>query len=165
MAIIYLALGSNVGNSEAYINTAVMLLANNITAITRAPLYTSKAMGYTEQADFVNTAIMGHTSMTPNQLLVYVKQIEQEVGRVRRFRWGPREIDIDIIFYDDVAINTPNLKIPHAAFSQRDFVLQPLCDLSPDLVDPVSKQTVLQLLTALPENNISIAKYVSRNQN
>src|ERR1019366_6456645 len=101
MTVVYLALGSNVGDSAANIAEAIKLLGNSIESIKQAPLYASKAAGYTDQPDFVNTAVSGETSLNPEQLLSFVKDIEQQIGLINRFRWGPREIDIDIIFYGD----------------------------------------------------------------
>ena len=156
MATIYLALGSNVGNSKGYIEQAIELLGASVNNIQRAHLYSSKAVGYTYQADFLNTAVSGQTGLSPEALLAFVKQIEQEVGRVERFRWGPREIDIDIIFYDDLKLESPELTIPHPAFRNRDFVLRPLKDLNPLMVDPVTGQTIAQLLDKITPDNKSV---------
>lgn len=156
MALIYLALGSNVGDSRAHIEKAVGLLGGSVSNITCAPIYRSKAVGYTDQADFFNTAVCGETNVTPTELLRFVKDVESRVGRIQRFRWGPREVDIDIIFYDQQIVNGPMLTIPHALFRERDFVLRPICDLAPELVDPVSGLSVKQLLDRLQENDLSI---------
>ncbi|HUC95702.1 MAG TPA: 2-amino-4-hydroxy-6-hydroxymethyldihydropteridine diphosphokinase [Candidatus Saccharimonadia bacterium] len=156
MPVIYLALGSNVGDSNTYINESIQLLKNRLTDTKEAPRYTSKAVGYTDQADFINTAIRANTNLSPKELLDFVKSVEEKVGRIKRFRWGPREIDVDIIFYDDQIINETGLHIPHARFSERDFVLKPLRDLAPNFVDPRSKQTVKALLDKLPPSELSI---------
>ena len=156
MTEVYLALGSNVGDSRQYIGSAIGLLGNVLADIKQAPLYTSRAVGYTDQADFINTAVGGYTDLSPEELLKAVNNIEQLLGRVERFRWGPREIDIDIIFYGDTVLETERLTIPHPACRDRDFVLQPLCDLNPQLIDPVSGQTVHQLLAQLESSQKSI---------
>src|SRR5207253_47825 len=101
MTEVYLALGSNVGDSQAYITKAVKLLGSDIKNIRQAPIYRSKAVGYTDQPDFLNTAIQGRTALSPQELFKFIKEIEQRIGRIERFRWGPREIDIDIILYDN----------------------------------------------------------------
>lgn len=145
MPKIYLAIGSNVGNSSAQFDTAIVLLAEKLNNIVESPRCVTKAYGYTDQPDFLNSALTADTNLSPQQLLKFVKDVERRVGRVQRFRWGPREIDIDIIFYDDLVIDEPNLKIPHLDFANRDFVLKPLCDLNPDLVDPKSQKTVSEL--------------------
>lgn len=161
MANIYLALGSNVGDSKEYIEQAIKLLSEKIDSIVRAPLYISKAVGYEDQADFVNTAVSGVSDMSPEELLAFVKGIEQAVGRIERFRNGPREIDIDIIFYDDLIMDDPALTIPHSRFAERDFVLRPLCDLAPDFVDPRSRRTLTILMSELPESQQVISGRLS----
>jgi 2-amino-4-hydroxy-6-hydroxymethyldihydropteridine diphosphokinase len=156
MATVYLALGSNVGDSESYIKQAVEMLGSKISHIKIAPIYRSKAVGYTDQADFFNTVIVGQTELDPRQLLKFVKKIEPKVGRIARFRWGPREIDIDIIFYDNKVLDESNLIIPHPRFSQRDFVLKPICDLDPKQIDPRSGLSVSELYAKLPKDQLSI---------
>lgn len=156
MAVTYLAIGSNVGDSEHFIGQAIKLLQDKITEVTQAPIYRSKAVGYTNQSDFFNTVVQGKTDLKPQELLKFVKTVEQKVGRVERFRWGPREIDIDIIFYGDQIIDESSLHIPHARFAERDFVLRPITDLNPEFIDPRSKLTVTQLYAKLPETNRSI---------
>jgi 2-amino-4-hydroxy-6-hydroxymethyldihydropteridine diphosphokinase len=156
MTRIYLALGSNVGNSKRHFARALELLKDQVSDIVASPYYVTRAVGYTEQADFVNGVIQGETTLTPRELLAYVKAIEKEVGRVERFRWGPREIDIDIIFYGNDIINEPGLHIPHERFRERDFVLRPLCDIAPGFIDPVTRQRVDRLLDELPPAQQSI---------
>jgi 2-amino-4-hydroxy-6-hydroxymethyldihydropteridine diphosphokinase len=158
MATVYLALGSNLGNSYTNIDKAIALLSKSISHLKRAPLYISKAIGYTDQPDFLNTAITGMTSLSPIELLNFNKAIEKKVGRIDRFRWGPREIDIDIIFYDDLVLDTSQLKIPHSQFMNRDFVLQPIVDLNPSVIDPVSKLSVDSILNQLNNNHKSALK-------
>ncbi len=160
MATVYLALGSNIGDSRQHIQNAIGKLAVLLQDLKSAPLYQSKAIGYTDQPDFLNTVVRGGTALAPAAFLQRIKAVEQEVGRTPTFRWGPREIDIDIIFYDDLVLKTPGLTIPHPEFTKRDFVLQPLCDLKPDLVDPVSRQTVKVLLDQLRKTQQSPLKRV-----
>lgn len=156
MATIFLALGSNVGDSQAHIEKAIELLGEKVGNITRAPIYISKAVGFTEQPDFLNTAIKGQTDLKPRELLRFVKDVEQKVGRIQRFRWGPREIDVDIIFYASEVMDKPGLTIPHPRFKERDFVLKPICDLNPEYVDPLTRLSVQTLLSNLPESDLSI---------
>lgn len=156
MTTVYLALGSNIGDSRANITQAVQLLDPAVQQIKQAPLYTSKAVGYTDQPDFLNTAISGETDLSPQELLKTIKSVEQQVGRTKSFRNGPREIDIDIILYGDQVLQTDKLTIPHPRFRERDFVLQPLNDLNPSLTDPVSGQTVGQLLAKIAPQDRSI---------
>ena len=155
MTEVYLALGSNVGDSRVLIDQAIKLLAVDVLSnLQQAPLYATKPVGYTDQPDFINTVVSGQTDLKPGELLTKVKQIEHQVGRIQRFRWGPREIDIDIILYGDMKLQTPDLTLPHLLFRERSFVLRPLNDLSPGLVDPVTSQTVAELLAALPPEEI-----------
>jgi 2-amino-4-hydroxy-6-hydroxymethyldihydropteridine diphosphokinase len=160
MTTVYLALGSNVGDSRQYIKQAVRLLGVVLQNVKQGPVYASKAVGYTDQPDFLNTALSGQTDLKPEILLDRIKNIEQQVGRVPTFHNGPREIDIDIIFYGDKTLESDKLTIPHPAFRQRDFVLQPLCDLDPSLIDPVTKQTVGNLLADINAGQKSLIKQV-----
>lgn len=156
MAIVYLALGSNVGNGDQQFDAAIELLTASLTNIEQAPRYSSKAVGVTDQPDFLNTVIRAETTLSPMELLSLTQSTEQRVGRVKRFHWGPREIDVDIIFYDDQIIDLPDLSIPHPRFSERDFVLKPLRDITPDFVDPSSGLTVQELYDQLPVDAHSI---------
>ncbi|MEK7594099.1 MAG: 2-amino-4-hydroxy-6-hydroxymethyldihydropteridine diphosphokinase [Patescibacteria group bacterium] len=160
MTTVYLALGSNVGDSRHYVEAAVKQLSKLLKDINKAPLYTSKAVGYTDQADFLNTAVSGQTDLEPLELLKAIKAIEQSIGRVPTFRWGPREIDIDIIFYGDLHMETELLTIPHSSCRERDFVLRPICDLNPSLIDPISSQSVSELLAHIDAQQESILKRV-----
>lgn len=158
MHTVYLALGANIGNKKENMAKAIALLGEKVRVVKKAPLYETKPWGYTEQENFINSVIMGETDATPEELLQFVKQIEKEVGRQKRFTNGPREIDIDILFYDDLIINTPSLTIPHALLHVRDFVLQPLCDIAPDFVHPILHKTIRQLLQEVPETEKVVIK-------
>jgi 2-amino-4-hydroxy-6-hydroxymethyldihydropteridine diphosphokinase len=153
---VYLGLGSNVGDCRAQIEKAIELLTKKVTVQKLAPLYRTKPFGLLNQADFLNSAIMGQTDLNPEELLAFVKEIEQQVGRVKRVRWGPREIDIDIIMYGSLIYHSHSLTIPHPGFVERDSVLVPLIDLDPELRDPVSGKTVTNLLKQLPLESRSV---------
>jgi 2-amino-4-hydroxy-6-hydroxymethyldihydropteridine diphosphokinase len=153
---IYLALGSNVGNSKLYIEEAVKSLAEDIKNIKHSPIYRSRPIGFTEQANFLNSALSGETSLKPLDLLDYIKSIEKAIGRKSTFKWGPREIDIDLITYGSLMRTDTNLTLPHPLFRERDFVLRPLIDLNRNLIDPVTKMTVQELYKKLPAKNLSI---------
>jgi 2-amino-4-hydroxy-6-hydroxymethyldihydropteridine diphosphokinase len=155
MSEVYLALGSNLGDSVGNINLAIKLLNKHVHDISVASFYTSKAVGYTEQPDFINTAIRGQTELSPIELLKSIKSVEQEVGRISRFRWGPREIDIDIILYDMLILESDVLSIPHSEYTSRDFVLQPLIDLNPNLIDPRTQVPLTKILDRLSVNQKS----------
>ena len=163
MVTVYLGLGSNIGDSRQYIEHAIRLMGSSLSGVKRAPFYLSKAVGYTDQPDFMNTVVSGQTKLEPEALLAHLKYIEQQVGRTASFRWGPRQIDIDIIFYGDQTLKTDKLTLPHPRFRERDFVLRPLNDLNPRLTDPVSGQTVAQLLERLSPGQHSLIRQVDEN--
>src|SRR5215472_2328503 len=128
MEIIFLALGSNIENRKQHIETAIHLLREKVHDITVAPLYETKPRYFEDQQNFLNTVLRGHTDLHPLELLHFTQAVQQEVGRVERFRNGPREIDIDILFYDEVVYDDSELEIPHPRLQERDFVLQPFAD-------------------------------------
>lgn len=160
MTEVYLALGGNVGDVVAHIDRAIELLSTKLQNIQRAPLYRSRAVGFVNQPDFINTAISAQTDLEPQALLTFAKQVEQQVGRTVSFHWGPREIDIDIIFYDDQKITSDRLTIPHPLLAERDFVLQPITDLDPSLIDPVTGKRVSVLLSLLTNSQKTITNKV-----
>ena len=151
---VFLGLGSNVGNKVENIKKAISFLKKNITDIQIAPFYISKAVGYENQEDFINTVIKGYTNLSPIELFQFTKEVEKKVGRVYRFHWGPREIDIDILFFDDLVLDTENLKIPHPRLHERDFVLFPLKDLDENFVHPVFDKTIKDLIKELKLKSI-----------
>lgn len=159
---VFLALGANVGDKENHIEQAITLLNECMQDITVAPFYYSKAVGYEAQDDFLNTALVGGTYLSPTELLVTIKEIEQRIGRIQRFRWGPREIDIDILFYEAQIIENPGLQIPHPRLFERDFVLQPLLDLDPEFIHPSFLRSVQSLYDDLPKTAHVIYKKKTR---
>jgi 2-amino-4-hydroxy-6-hydroxymethyldihydropteridine diphosphokinase len=134
MAEAYLELGSNLGDREAYLARALEALSEwpDITIRRTSRVYRSSAWGVLEQPDFLNLCVQIDTELDPFDLLQACKMVEVELGRQERARWGPREIDVDILMMDDVDIETPGLTIPHARLSQRRFVLEPLAEIAPD---------------------------------
>ena len=155
---IFLALGSNIENRKQHIEAAIALLREKVHDITVAPLYETKPRYFEDQQNFLNTVLSGYTDLKPMELLHFTKTVQQEVGRVERFRNGPREIDIDILFYDNVVYKDKELEIPHPRLQERDFVLQPFADLNPNFLHPVLKKTIKALLDTLPEEQRSIIK-------
>jgi len=156
MEIIFLALGSNVENRKQYIETAINLLREKVHDIVVAPLYETKPRYFEDQQNFLNTVLRGYTELEPWELLQFTQTVQQEVGRVERFRNGPREIDIDILMYDQIVYKDEGLEIPHSRLQERDFVLQPFADINPDFLHPVLKKTIKELLDALPQEQQSI---------
>ncbi len=151
---VFLALGSNIGDREKNINEALRLLKEKIKDLKVGNIYISKAVGYENQPDFYNTVVSGYTDLSPEELFYFVKGIEKQVGRVYRFHWGPREIDIDILFYGNQIIKRDFLEIPHPRLHERDFVLKPMLDIDADFVHPVLKKTVKELFEELRTKSI-----------
>ena len=153
---IFLALGSNIENRKQHIETAIVLLREKVHDITVAPFYETKPRYFEDQQNFLNTVLSGYTDLKPRELLRFTKTVQQDVGRVERFRNGPREIDIDILFYENEVYKDEELEIPHPRLQERDFVLQPFADINPDFSHPILKKTIRELLNALPEEQRSI---------
>jgi 2-amino-4-hydroxy-6-hydroxymethyldihydropteridine diphosphokinase len=158
MQLIFLALGSNIEDRKQHIETAIALLREKVHGMTVAPLYETKPRYFEDQQNFLNTVVSGFTDLKPQELLHFTQTVQKEVGRVERFRNGPREIDIDILFYDDVVYKDGELEIPHPRLQERDFVLQPFADIDPDFPHPVLNKTIRELLAALPEEQRSVIK-------
>jgi len=129
---VVLSLGSNMGNPRENLKTAIeMLCANQMFSnFEVASLYKTAPVGYTEQADFFNTCVSFDTDMAPEDLLDFTQSIEQALHRVRDIRWGPRTLDIDIVLYGDLAVDTKRLTIPHPRYKERAFVVLPLNELT-----------------------------------
>lgn len=143
---VYLHTGSNLGELDANLRRANKWIGKEIGFIERASkVYQTKAWGITDQPDFLNQALLAHTRLGPFELLEKIQAIERRMGRVREIKWGERIIDIDILFYNDEIIDTPNLTIPHPFLHYRNFVLLPLMDIAPGLVHPGFGMTVAEL--------------------
>jgi 2-amino-4-hydroxy-6-hydroxymethyldihydropteridine diphosphokinase len=155
---LFLALGSNIEDRKWHIETAIVLLREKVRDITVAPLYETKPRYFEDQQNFLNTVLRGSTNLEPHELLHVTQTVQKEAGRVERFRNGPREIDIDILFYDDVIYKDEELEIPHPRLQERDFVLRPFSDINPDFSHPVLKKTIRELLEALPDEQRSVIK-------
>src|SRR5579885_2977193 len=134
----YLALGSNLGDRRGNIAAALQRLRAIIEIETISSVYETEPVGYLEQPRFLNIVCGGKTRLSAQELLKAAKEIEVAIGRQPTFRNGPRPIDIDIIFYDDLHITEDNLTIPHPRMAERAFVLVPLAEIAPDAVDPVT---------------------------
>lgn len=144
----YLSLGSNLGDRDAHLAQAMERLeAAGIRILRRSSIYETQPQGHLDQPWFLNMVLEVETDLTPLELLAQTQKIEKELGRERTVPQGPRIIDIDILFYGSSIIATPELDVPHTRLATRRFVLEPLAELSPDLMHPVIGKTVRELLT------------------
>jgi 2-amino-4-hydroxy-6-hydroxymethyldihydropteridine diphosphokinase len=150
MSNVYLGLGTNLGDRKQNINKAIEAISLKMSISKQSSLYETTAWGYTNQPDFLNQVIQVETNLSPLRLLNFLKKTEVELGRVENFRYGPRLIDIDILFYDDLINTTSCLQIPHPRIPERAFVLVPLNEIAPGYVHPVLKKTIAELLAELP---------------
>ena len=148
MRKIFLGLGSNLGNKKANLDRAITTINRHydIKVVATSSVIETEPWGMTEQPEFLNMAIEIETELNPKSLLNEIMRIEDDLGRVRDIKWGPRIIDIDILFYDTLILNVDELNIPHPYLSERDFVLKPLNEIASDFVHPVSGMTVKELL-------------------
>ncbi len=156
MPKLVLHIGSNLGNRTENIARAIASLQKRVGVITQqSAIYKTAAWGVENQPDFLNIALILETIMLPEEVLDAVLPIELEIGRIRNERWGPRLIDIDIMFYNDWRIDYPNLTIPHPRIHERNFVLIPLAEIIPHFVHPVLGRTILELKeTCIDESDV-----------
>ena len=151
---VYLALGSNLGNRLANIKNAISNFTPQLDVKKKSPVYETPPWGYADQPAFLNQVVMAETYLEPDDLLDHLKRLEVVLGREPTFQNGPRLIDIDILFYDDVVIDSPPLQIPHPRLHQRGFVLVPLHDIAPELVHPTLRKSVGEMLLDVESLNI-----------
>ena len=159
MSRVYIALGSNLGNRSGQLEAAVRTMASALQVIRQSPVYETEPWGYSEQPKFLNQVVEAQTDLPPAELLHTLKAIERRLGRQPSFHYGPREIDLDILFYDDLQVQTEELTIPHPQLARRAFVLVPLADLAPDLRHPVLGKTVGELLGEV--DSAGVARYLA----
>ena len=146
----YIALGSNLGDKEANLRRALELLIERGVEIVKTSTFIStEPYGVTDQPTFLNGVCEVRTSLEPLALLHILLAIEQEMGRVRLRHWGERNIDLDLLLYEDVVMDTPELKLPHPDMQNRDFVLLPLAEIAPELVHPTLQKTISELVICL----------------
>nr|WP_236681674.1 2-amino-4-hydroxy-6-hydroxymethyldihydropteridine diphosphokinase [Thermotoga sp. RQ7] len=147
-----IALGSNLGDREMNLKTAIVKMKERGMYIEKLSSFVeTEPYGYTDQPKFLNAVCLVETDLSPRTLLNTLLEIEREMGRVRTVKWGPRVIDLDIVFYENLIVNEEGLIIPHPDAHNRLFVLEPLSEIAPDLVHPVLKKTVQELLIELKQ--------------
>ena len=142
----YIALGSNLGDKEANLRKALELLEKRGVEVVRTSSFIcTEPYGVTDQPQFLNAVCEVRTSLAPLELLHTLLDIEQEMGRVRLRHWGERNIDLDLLLYEDVVMDTPELKLPHPDMQNRDFVLLPLVEIAPELVHPTLGKSIIEI--------------------
>ena len=143
------------GESEKTLKDAISEIDRDYRCqvLNKSKFIVTKPYGGVEQDDFVNGAIMVETFMEPNEFLDFLHEIEYNHGRERKVHWGPRTLDLDIVFYDDIVLDTGNLTIPHVDMQNREFVLKPLCEIAPDKRHPVYGKSVKQLYDELLDSS------------
>lgn len=154
MTQVYLSLGTNLGERLDNLATARAMLSPDVRVEKLSSVYETAPWGYSDQANFYNQVLLGKTMLTPLRLLNKLKQIEKMMGREQTFRYGPRVIDLDILFYESRIINTKRLQIPHPRLQERAFVLVPLVEIAPDFVHPQLGLTVQALLDQVGEGGV-----------
>lgn len=155
MHTVFLLTGSNIGDSYAHLQQARQAIASTAgKVITASSVYKTEPWGNKEQQDFLNQVLQVNTLLEPADLLKTVLQIESVMGRNRQHKWEPRIIDIDILFYDNLVVETGDLKIPHPLLHERMFTLKPLHEIAPYLVHPVLKQSIAGLLKLCRDESV-----------
>lgn len=146
--IVYLALGSNLGNRKENLKEATTALSPQLDVKAKSHIYETPPWGYEDQPKFLNQVLKAQTYLEPEPLLKHLKRLETALGRKVSFPNGPRLIDIDILLYDDLVMNTPLLTIPHPRMHERGFVLLPMLDIAPDIIHPLTKKSVREMVAA-----------------
>jgi len=162
--IVYLGLGSNLGDRERNLLDAIERLGKEVAVAQISSPYDTEPVGYDDQPRFLNAVVKGDTKLTPENLLVFVKKIEVDLGRVVTFKDGPRLIDIDILLYGDVVMDTLSLTIPHVRYAERAFVLVPLLEIAPDVICPVRHRPMRELADMLDSSNGVVIKEWTRRE-
>ena len=154
MSKVLVGVGSNLGDREFLIRKAVEAMRDlpRTLVVRVSSLYDTDPVGDVDQPAFLNAVVWLESTLEPRELLWQLLQIEKRMGRVRTQRWGPRPIDLDLLFYDDEAIDEPDLTVPHPEAHRRAFVLLPLLELDPDFVHPSTGESIKKLIKRLPPN-------------
>lgn len=150
MSRVFIGLGTNLGDRASNLEAARSALAVEMTILKQSSIYETAPWGFLEQPAFLNQVIEVETDLSPSKLLDFLKKTETELGRQANFRYGPRLIDLDILFYGKRVIQTQRLQVPHPRLPERAFVLVPLAEIAPDWLHPQCKKTISELLALLP---------------
>jgi len=152
---VFVGLGSNRGERQKFLNRAAaeLKILGETRIVWASSVYDTEPYGKTDQEHFLNAVVEMETRLKPEELFVACQNIERDLGRTSTERWGPREIDIDILIYDGVVFENAALKVPHPDLEQRKFVLVPLREIAPDLVHPVSGMTIEELSAVCPDSS------------
>jgi len=141
----YLSLGSNISNREANLETAIKEI-NGLGKVTKkSSTYETEPVDYKNQPYFLNLVLLLETDLTPAELIIKLQEIEHKMGRIKEIEKGPRNIDIDIIFYNQEVIKTEHLQIPHPSYIRRNFVLGPMSEIEPEYLDPITNKKIIEL--------------------
>ncbi len=151
LSTVYIGLGSNLGNKKENIQRALDLLNNTegILILKVSSLYETEPVGYEDQDWFINAVAQIETSIPPQEILKIFKEIETQIGREESIRWGPRKIDLDILFYDQLIYKSSDLEIPHPRLHERAFMLVPLAEINKELIHPIYNKSINALISEL----------------
>jgi 2-amino-4-hydroxy-6-hydroxymethyldihydropteridine diphosphokinase len=163
--LVALGLGSNLGNSQQILTDALATLAQTdaIFLESVSHFYQTDPIG-PPQPDYLNACAILRVTLTPHRLLQHLLQIEQQFGRVRRERWGPRLLDLDLLLFGDQIIDTPTLQIPHPRMNERAFVLVPLAEIAPHWIDPITGKTIVSLMQTVDCSGIRNSEFGIRKE-
>ncbi|MDB5109689.1 MAG: 2-amino-4-hydroxy-6-hydroxymethyldihydropteridine diphosphokinase [Mucilaginibacter sp.] len=150
---VFFLLGSNLGDRQLFLQQAIAHIEKDIApVIKKSAIYETQSWGKTDSPDYLNQVILLQTELSPQTILKNILDIERIIGRVREEKWGPRTIDIDLLFYNSAIINEPGLQVPHPELHNRKFTLEPLAEIAPFFIHPILKKTILQLKNELNDS-------------
>lgn len=159
----FVGLGSNVGNRLLFLRRATAMLAevHEVSVVRCSSIFETEPVGFKKQPPFLNAVVEVRATLEPRSLLALLKQIEHRIGRTESVRWGPREIDLDLLLYGSQILRTDDYSIPHAELPRRRFVLVPLAEIAPDVVEPVSGLSAHELLARCPDTSAVVRTHFS----